>query len=298
MNYTIIIRPLIGAGIGYITNWIAVKMMFRPLKPVKIGNFTLPFTPGVIPRNKARIAKSIGNAISNDLLTEDVIIEKLLSDEIKLKLKEKIESSINLQENNSDTIKEIVSSHIAEENYEKINIRIKEKLTEIIFENIKNADLGNNISKQIENSAKEGISKSILGLFGGGAIISTISNIASQKINQYIDENGKMIISDMVSKEFENYSSKSMSEIIKKLDNSDIDYVSIIIKIYEKFIMQQMPDLIKSLNISKLISDKIEKMDILEVEKLILSITKKELNSLVNLGAIIGFLLGLLNLLF
>ena len=60
MDYTIIIRPLIGAGIGDITNWIAVKMLFRPLKPIKFGKHALPFTPGIIPKNKARIAESIG----------------------------------------------------------------------------------------------------------------------------------------------------------------------------------------------------------------------------------------------
>ena len=52
MDYSLIIRPLIGAAIGYVTNWIAVKMLFFPLNPVKIGKFTLPFTPGVIPKNK------------------------------------------------------------------------------------------------------------------------------------------------------------------------------------------------------------------------------------------------------
>ena len=49
MNYQFIINPLIGAGIGYVTNWIAIKMMFRPTKAIKIGKFTLPFTPGIIP---------------------------------------------------------------------------------------------------------------------------------------------------------------------------------------------------------------------------------------------------------
>ena len=39
-------------------------------------------------------------------------------------------------------------------------------------------------------------------------------------------------------------------------------------------------------------------MDILEVEKIILDIMKKELNALVNLGTVIGFILGLLNLIF
>ncbi|MEG0107985.1 MAG: DUF445 family protein, partial [Lachnospiraceae bacterium] len=50
--------PLIGAVIGYCTNYIAVKMLFRPLYPVKIGRFTLPFTPGMIPKGKERLAKA------------------------------------------------------------------------------------------------------------------------------------------------------------------------------------------------------------------------------------------------
>ena len=33
----IIAGPAIGAVIGYCTNYIAVKMLFRPLKPIKIG---------------------------------------------------------------------------------------------------------------------------------------------------------------------------------------------------------------------------------------------------------------------
>ena len=54
MNFLrLLAGPLIGAVIGYCTNYIAVKMLFRPLYPVKIGNWTLPFTPGIIPRGNA-----------------------------------------------------------------------------------------------------------------------------------------------------------------------------------------------------------------------------------------------------
>ena len=45
----ILAGPVIGAVIGYFTNYIAVKMLFRPLKPIKIKNYTLPFTPGTYP---------------------------------------------------------------------------------------------------------------------------------------------------------------------------------------------------------------------------------------------------------
>ena len=43
--------PLLGAVIGYCTNWLAVKMLFKPLEPIKVFGRTLPFTPGVIPKN-------------------------------------------------------------------------------------------------------------------------------------------------------------------------------------------------------------------------------------------------------
>ena len=56
MNWIqILAGPAIGAVIGYCTNYVAVKMLFRPLKPIRIGKFTLPFTPGVIPKRKKEL---------------------------------------------------------------------------------------------------------------------------------------------------------------------------------------------------------------------------------------------------
>ena len=298
MNYSLIIRPLIGAGIGYVTNWIAVKMMFRPLYPIKIGKFTLPFTPGIIPKNKDRIAKSIGNAINDELLTEDTIVETLLSDEIKNKIKENIDNSIKSQENNFHTFEDVVVSYIDKGNYDKIKKNIEDKLSEIVFENIKNAELGSLVANKIESVAKDVKKNSMLGLFGGSKVLSSISNVASNKIDEYIDENGKDFILKKISEELEKYSSKQIVEITRGLKESDIDLTEIIMQVYEKVIIQKIPDFLKTMNISKIVSDKIETMDILEVEKIILDIMKKELNALVNLGAVIGFILGLLNLIF
>ena len=66
----ILAGPVIGAVIGYFTNYIAVKMLFRPLKPVKIGGRTLPFTPGIIPKGKPRLAKALGKAEGENSLPE------------------------------------------------------------------------------------------------------------------------------------------------------------------------------------------------------------------------------------
>jgi len=65
-----IVLPLVlGALIGYVTNYIAVRMLFRPYRAVKIGSRTLPFTPGVIPKNKKRIAKACGAAVESSLFS-------------------------------------------------------------------------------------------------------------------------------------------------------------------------------------------------------------------------------------
>lgn len=65
--------PLIGAVIGYITNDLAIRMLFHPYKAVYIGKFKLPFTPGIIPKEQQRIAKSLGNVISDMLLDEETL---------------------------------------------------------------------------------------------------------------------------------------------------------------------------------------------------------------------------------
>jgi uncharacterized membrane protein YheB (UPF0754 family) len=59
----LIAGPVLGAVIGYFTNWLAVKMLFRPYYPKKIGKLTLPFTPGIIPKRKQALAQAVGKVV-------------------------------------------------------------------------------------------------------------------------------------------------------------------------------------------------------------------------------------------
>ena len=75
MNFSelglLVVPPVAGAVIGYFTNDIAIKMLFRPYQPLYIGNRRLPFTPGLIPRNQANLAKRVADTIMGSLLTPD-----------------------------------------------------------------------------------------------------------------------------------------------------------------------------------------------------------------------------------
>ncbi|MBD1931232.1 MULTISPECIES: DUF445 domain-containing protein [Cyanophyceae] len=61
--------PIVGAIIGYFTNDIAIKMLFRPYRTLYIGGRRVPFTPGLIPRNQERLANRVSATIMGSLLT-------------------------------------------------------------------------------------------------------------------------------------------------------------------------------------------------------------------------------------
>ncbi|MGK7915275.1 MAG: DUF445 domain-containing protein [Prochloraceae cyanobacterium] len=69
--WPLFIPPLAGTIIGYFTNDLAIKMLFRPYKPIYIGKRQLPFTPGLIPRNQERLAKRVSDTIMGSLLTPE-----------------------------------------------------------------------------------------------------------------------------------------------------------------------------------------------------------------------------------
>ncbi|MFW5801792.1 MAG: DUF445 family protein [Spirochaeta sp.] len=72
-----ILPPLGGAVIGYITNALAIRMLFRPLRAYHIGRLRIPFTPGIIPRQRERLAESIANMVGATLLTPDTLTKHL-----------------------------------------------------------------------------------------------------------------------------------------------------------------------------------------------------------------------------
>ncbi len=76
--------PIAGGIIGYFTNDVAIQMLFRPYRAWTIGNYRIPFTPGLIPRNQERLAKRVSDTIMGSLLTPgelQKLTQKLLETE-------------------------------------------------------------------------------------------------------------------------------------------------------------------------------------------------------------------------
>lgn len=103
MNYQyylpLLIPPLLGAVIGYVTNYIAIRMLFRPLRAWRIIGLRVPLTPGIIPAKRGELALKMGEMVGDHLLTaEDVgsaFSKKSIRRELRLAVTDKLASLLD-----------------------------------------------------------------------------------------------------------------------------------------------------------------------------------------------------------
>ncbi len=76
---------------GYLGAWLAVRMLFRPRRPIKLFNVTV-FPQGMIPRHRDRLAQAIGKAVGEELVSEETILKELFEKDF---LRNRIQKGIN-----------------------------------------------------------------------------------------------------------------------------------------------------------------------------------------------------------
>lgn len=74
-----LLPPVVGALIGWGTNWLALKMLFRPVKPWKCGPLVIQ---GVIPRRQDALARNLGEMVERELVSHHDLSRALASPEM------------------------------------------------------------------------------------------------------------------------------------------------------------------------------------------------------------------------
>jgi uncharacterized membrane protein YheB (UPF0754 family) len=83
-----LLPPLLGALIGYVTNYVAIRMLFRPLRPWYIWGVRVPMTPGIIPSRREDLARKMGLMVGEHLLTSADVGGTLDKPEFRTKVHE------------------------------------------------------------------------------------------------------------------------------------------------------------------------------------------------------------------
>jgi uncharacterized membrane protein YheB (UPF0754 family) len=145
---TILIMILIGALIGGFTNSLAIKMLFRPYKPIYIKNWRVPFTPGLIPKRRDELASQMGKMVTDHLLTPESIQRKFLNEGFQKDMTGLVQKELENLLNTEKTAAELLTilgiddaqhnaedklNRFVEEKYETLMVKYRSKpLREVI----------------------------------------------------------------------------------------------------------------------------------------------------------------------
>ena len=243
-----IIGALIGAVIGYITNWLAIKMLFRPREAKYIFGMKLPFTPGLIHKEKSRIANKVGETVGTHLLNSDSLSKALKDDKIKAKFNEVAKEKINQIINSNSTLENSLKNTLGE-NYYALKGNMIDNIAKTILESIQEEEFKNKVKFYIVDSIKERLNKE------------------PEKIIDFINSNKfrEVIINTLEEEKTRDIIGKALLKEVKTLGKEDLTIEEVIpenIKPYiEEYVKSQKDtfvDIIKNLLRDDEVSHKIK----------------------------------------
>lgn len=322
MELSYIIAPLLGGVIGYITNDIAIRMLFRPHTAKYIFGIHIPFTPGIIPKEKGRIAEAVGGVISENLMNKEVLGKYLLSEDMVGKVRAAVDEFIATQQRNNETVLQFLGHYLSKEEIDTIAQNINRSITKQTYEKLADSSVGEKVAhiaidhvaqKLTIDGAQEllsgiggalgGLGSMAAGLFGGnivakflGMLREPAEHFLAKNINTMLRDNGEEIVSNMIGGEVDNFLNKPVSKLLEGHEELLAQAVNTIEFIYRSIITEHLPKILQSIDISKIVRERINEMDVNETEKLIFQVMDKELKAIVWLGALLGLVMGSINL--
>lgn len=278
--------PLIGALIGYLTNWLAVKMLFRPRKAIYIGKFHVPFTPGVIPRRKAALATALGRMVSEMLVRKEDLKESLCSESVSRTVAKTVLAL--------PSVREVGLQMVSEERYEQGRDKVLDFMTDRILQGILSLDLGEIISREATETVNTFAgSNPLLKMFVSDQLIATLTAPIAGKVTDFLQGDGRVKLREALAEQIGPYEDKPIAELMGNAERLE----EILVTFYRTLVKRYADAVVDHVHLERIVEKKINAMDPKELEALLLMVMKKELNAIVWLGVPIGFIMGCVTML-
>jgi uncharacterized membrane protein YheB (UPF0754 family) len=131
-----LLPPLLGALIGYVTNYIAIRMLFRPLYPWRLLGMRLPLTPGIIPAKRGELALRMGEMVGSHLLTADdvrqVLEKPTFNKELKSAVNDKLGAFLDRELGTLDTL--VPDSY--QRRFRELIVTLRSKATRMVTDHL------------------------------------------------------------------------------------------------------------------------------------------------------------------
>ena len=165
------------------------------------------------------------------------------------------------------------------------------------MESAREIDIGSIIAEKGFDVIKEKKSSmGMLGMFISDDLISGLLEQLKSKVNEFIETDGEELI---CSKANEKMNSVFLLPIGESIGVEEIDKASVkekIESVYCETVKRALSSLEGKINIASVVEKKVNDMSVKELEDLCMSVMKRELGAIINLGAVIGFVIGIINI--
>jgi uncharacterized membrane-anchored protein YjiN (DUF445 family) len=286
--------PFIGGLIGYITNRIAIKMLFRPLNPLYVGRFRLPFTPGVVPRRKEELADILGSAVVAKFFNADDLEIVFTSDSLRNAFAESIADMLCGARVCPRAFLDAIA--VADrEGLSKALRAAKEELCVRILAGILKADpaavlarVGADRSRRLFRSA---VTEKL-----GDEIVASVANALSRDIEAFVLTDGRELLMPLLDAELDELSRESVGAHVNALFQDRTVLVALLRGLYDRLMRAHVRPIVQTIDVGGMITEKVKGMDAADLEGLVLDVVKKELRYVVWLGALLGVVIGAVNI--
>ena len=277
-----IAAPLIGGIIGYITNDIAIRMLFRPRNAVYIGGHRLPFTPGLIPRQKDRIAVSLGRIVSTQLMNRETVEATIRSQESISSVYSMFENMAEKWKNDERTVRERLSLFFDDEEINSYCVSLQNRLTDDIVKRAQEADIGETLLRHEKTILLHGILRD--------AAIAFVNKLVAEKL--------PLIVSDQIGAAENDILEMRLCDIYTKYEDKMPQLINKLVDIYEMLAVKNIDKVLEIVDIEHMVEEKVKAFDAEQLESIIFGLMRKELRAIVYIGAMLGALMGFINLLY
>ena len=289
------IGPAVGAVIGGITNKVAIRMLFRPYTAKYIGRVHIPLTPGIIPKEKANIAKAIGSTISDNLLNSQVLSATLLSDDMCAKLASAVDTLQARMLANQERLRDYLLYYLTPDELHRLVTQIQTDTTHAIYVKLDDKALGDKVASLAIDQVMQHLSEGFLGSIKAGIfdlLRNSIQSRLADIINEMLHNNAQQMVADLLSTEVDRLLDTPICDLFRGREELFAQLSDILLKAYRILVENSLPRMLGTLNIQRIVEDRINDMDMAETEQLVTTIMSKELKALVWFGVLLGFIMG------
>ena len=284
--------PILGAVIGYVTNRIAIQMLFRPRTGKRILGFHVPFTPGIIPKNRNELAASIARAVAGELISPEAVRARLNNPELSVGLETWIRAQRrSLMESRLDTPEADVQELLADlmpTMAEGLRRMLRQPAVRAAMVEVGTAMVRDTVANRgvVGRTAigASGMDRVIINLMPTmvDAIIASAESTATPDrmaglIRQWMQTDGAKRASDVL--------------VLSEATEARID--GYLIERLIAFLSAELPAISAMLNVERLVMTQVKTLDVVEVERMILNVAGRHLRWINYFGAGLGGLIGL-----